>query len=361
MRTPKASQILAILVASLCSILPFRGYGQASDSFAIQEGLIKLYQEYASAVVRVNVLTEDLDENGKPSNFKLISSGFFISDTGRVLTNSDAMSKAIRIWIEKDGLPYVAELIGYDSRTGVALLQVINLPKAFSHILLTHEKLPSPISTLVFAITSPLDFKPTPELGLINGFESNFSDISFPFTYTRMSISLSNGEIGSPVLDLSGNIVGITVADVPEVRSSYLVPVKALRKIVKDILKDGQVNYGTIPVTFAERPDSLNASKEVYVSSIVPNSSAQKAGLKVGDILQSIRGADIQCVEDIRDLVFYSEIGDFLIVEIKRGDGVLDFAISVESPDTAAKPSSPVVEPEPAEEPPQPAPATPQE
>ncbi len=357
MRTPKASQILAVLITTLCGILPLHVYSQDNDSFTLQKDLIKLYQEYASAVVRVNVAIEDLDEDGQPSIIKAISSGFFISDTGRVLTFSDAMSKAIRIWIEKDDIDYVAELIGYDSMTGTALIQVINLPKTFSHIPLDHEN-PPPISALVLAITKPLDFKPTPVLGLINGFDSSFSDISFPFTYTRMSILLSDGEAGSPVLDLSGNIVGIAVGNVPQVRSSYLFPTKALKKIVRDILKDGQVNYGTIPVTFAERPDSLNTSREIYVSSIVPNSSAEKAGLKVGDILQSIRGANIESEEDIRNLIFHSEIGDFLITEVKRNEAILDFAIPVELPVAT---ESAATEPTPSEEPPQSAPAIPQE
>jgi S1-C subfamily serine protease len=359
MRKPKASQILAVLVAALSGILPFRGYSQENAPSAIQKDLIKLYQEHASAVVRINVGYEDLDEDGKPSNIKAVTSGFFITDAGRVITISNAMSKAIRIWIEKDGLSYVAELVGYDPNTGIALLQVINLPKTFSHIPLDHEN-PPPISTLVLAITSPLDFEPMPVLGLINGFDSYFSDLSFPFIYTRMSILLSDGEVGSPVLDLSGNIVGIAVGNVPQVRSSYLFPPKALKKIVNDILEDGRVNYGTIPVTFEERPDSLNASKEIYVSSIVPNSSAEKAGLKVGDILQSIRGADIQSVGDIRDLIFYSEIGDFLITEIRRNDAVLDFAIPVELPATT-EPAPKAEEQQPSEEPPQTFPAMPQE
>ncbi|MBL4574777.1 MAG: serine protease [Opitutaceae bacterium] len=351
MRPPKASQILVFLLTALYGVLPYGGYSQESDFLALQTNLIKLYKEHASAVVRVNVGYEDLDENGKPSNFKLISSGFFISDTGRILTNSTALPKGIRIWIEKDGLSYVAELIGYDSKTGIGLLQVINLPKTFSYISLAHDNPPPPISTLVLTITSPLDFKPTPALGMINGFESNFFDDSFPFTYSRISISLSDGETGSPVLDLSGNLVGITVGNIPQVRSSYIVPFKALKKIVKDILKDGKVHYGTIPVTFAERPDPLRGSKQIYISSIIPNSSAEKAGLKVGDILHSIRGANIQSKEDIRNLVFHSKIGDFLIVEIKRNEGVLDFAIPVEKP-LVVKPAAFVEpRPEPTEEP----------
>ena len=232
--------------------------------------------------------------------------------------------------MEKNGLSYLAEVIGNDPRTNVGLLQVLKLPRSFSHIPLTLSDEVHQIGSFVMAITSPLDFSPTPSIGLVTGSESFFSNFVFPFTYLASAFPGGPAEGGSPVLDLDGRLVGISVASVPEVRSSYVVPTRALIRLHAQLEAQGSVQYGGLPVEFAERPDRLNVAKEIYVSEILPGSSACKAGLQEGDVLRDIDGLPVESINQLRDTIFFAEIGDFLSLEFERDDERLSFALPIE-------------------------------
>ncbi|MEZ5275658.1 MAG: PDZ domain-containing protein [Opitutaceae bacterium] len=312
----------------------------SGDVLDLQVRLTELYQEHSNAIVRVKVATEDLDENGKPRISLLVFSGFFVSPEGLVLTNSTATTQANRIWVEKNGLSYLAESIGNDPRTNVGLLQVLKLPRSFSHIPLETTTESPEIGSLVMAITSPLDFNPTPSIGLVTGSESSFSNFVFPFTYLRVGIPGGPAEGGSPILNLEGQLVGISVASVPEVRSSYVVPTRALVRLHEQLKTAGTVRYGALPIEFSERPDRLNVAKEIYVSQVNPESSAGKAGLKEGDVLRSINEEPLTSLSMLRDAIFFSEIGSFLRLEINREDKTLGFALPIEPLSEISRPST---------------------
>lgn len=330
-----ATIVLAGTVASGRASVP------APGALDFQARLIALYNEHSNAVVRVKVATEDLDENGKPRISLLVFSGFFVSPDGLVLTNSTATTQTNRIWVEKGGLSFLAEPIGNDPKTNVGLLQVLKLPRSFSHIPLEATPEPDEIGSIVMAITSPLDFNPTPSIGLVTGTESSFSNFVFPFTYLRVGIPGGPAEGGSPVLNLNGRLVGISVASVPEVRSSYVVPTRALVRLHDQIRSTGSFRYGALPVEFSERPDRLNVAKEIYVSQVNPDSSAGMAGLEEGDVLRSINEKPLGSVNELRDAVFYSDIGSFLRLEILREDKLLGFALPIESLSDLASASTP--------------------
>jgi len=328
-------------IAAAATLVPPDTQAQGIDGSALQSRLIDLYREHSNAIVRVKVATEDLDDTGNPRISLLVFSGFFVGPEGQVLTNSTATEQSNRIWVEKNGLSYLAEVIGNDPRTNVGLLQVLKLPRSFSFIPLTPPDEVNPIGSVVMAITSPLDFNPTPSIGLVTGAESFFSNFVFPFTYTRVGIPGGPAEGGSPILDLDGRLVGISVASVPEVRSSYVVPTQALIRLHAQLEAAGSVQYGGLPVEFAERPDRLNVAKEIYVSDILPDSSASEAGLQKGDILRDINGLPAESINQLRDTIFYAEIGEFLSLEFERDNKRLSFALSIEPLATMATSAAP--------------------
>ncbi|RKX36229.1 MAG: hypothetical protein DRP71_00765 [Verrucomicrobia bacterium] len=314
---------------------------QAVEGLDLQSRLVDLYREHSNAIVRVKVATEDLDDTGKPRISLLVFSGFFVSAEGQVLTNSTATEQSNRIWVEKNGLSYLAEVIGNDPRTNVGLLQVLKLPRSFSFIPLTLSDEVHEIGSVVMAITSPLDFNPTPSIGLVTGAESFFSNFVFPFTYSRVGIPGGPAEGGSPILDLDGRLFGISVASVPEVRSSYVVPTRALIRLHAQLEATGSVQYGGLPMEFAERPDRLNVAKEIYVSELLPDRSASEAGLQRGDILRNINGLPAESINQLRDSIFYAEIGEFLSLEFERDNKRLSFALPIEPLATMATSAAP--------------------
>ncbi len=341
-RASRAKCVLA-LVATLCPVL--NAETEPTSALSLQETIQAVYQEHQDAVVRVKVATEERDENGEPKVSLLVLSGFFISEAGQVLTSHLPPNETTRVWIEQKGISYLADVVGTDARTNVALLQVISLPESFDYIALDDSKETDPIGSFAFAITSPLDFNPTPKFGLVAGFESHFAEVEFPLTYTRLSIAIGPAEGGSPTFDARNELIGIVMATLPEVNSSYIIPTKALARIVTQLAEIKRVRYGVLPIQFEEKADAYNIAKRVLVKSIVPGSPAERGGLQAKDEIVSLDGAPIATLNDLRDHIFFKDPGSFLLFKVKRDDKELDFAILLEpDEDHIQKPSAPQAE-----------------
>ncbi|TVR55694.1 MAG: serine protease, partial [Puniceicoccaceae bacterium] len=108
----------------MMAVLPlFTPAANASAPIELESRLVELYQRHADAVVRVKVALVEEQEGEDPQISLLVFSGFFISREGLVLTNSIPTDQLVgRIFIEKNGIQYLAEAIGSDPATNVALL-----------------------------------------------------------------------------------------------------------------------------------------------------------------------------------------------------------------------------------------------
>jgi len=291
-------------------------------------------------VVRVKVATEKREDGGEPKVVLRVFSGFFISENGQVLTSYVPPEESTRVWIEQNGISYLADIVGADARTNIALLQVINLPENFDYIALDSQKEGQEIGAFAFAITSPLDFNPTPKFGLISGFESHFAEVEFPFAYTRLSIPIGPAEGGSPAFDANKELIGIVMATLPEVDSSYIIPTRALARIAEQLETHRKVRYGVLPIAFEEKADQYNLSKRVLIKSIVPGSPADRGGLKPKDEIVSLDSVSIESLNQARDQVFFKNPGDFLLFKVKRDEKELEFAILLEPEEDHAQSDS---------------------
>lgn len=297
-------------------------------------GPIDIYQRSAPAVVRVQAaLQGDMPAGRAPT--RLICTGFFITRGGRVLTfagERNELARASRIWIEKDGLPYLAELVGTDPRAKVALLQVVKLPAGFDIVSIEPPAERPSVGTPVLAISSPLSIDtPSPSHGLIAGYESNFGENVFPFTYARVTVPSGDAESGSPVLDHEGRLIGLSVASLPQYNSSYLVPTRALARLVEDFDAAGRVTYGSLPIECDEHADTVALTRLVVVGKVLPDSSASRAGLRVGDAIRRIDGVNIRRIHDYRDALFFARVGQYLQLEVERDGRTIPFVLPVEA------------------------------
>jgi serine protease Do len=316
--------------------------GSAFAAFAVFAGLLSaaergvpdVFRETAPAVVRVQAAIQSDTPSGR-SPTRLICTGVFISKTGRLVTfggEHNEVARASRIWIEKDGLPYLAQLVGSDPRSKIALLQAVKLPPGFEPVPIepVHER-PALGSTVV-AVTSPLSLDdPSPSAGVLAGYESNFGENVFPFSYARVTIPSGDAESGSPVLDLNGHLVGISVASLPQYNSSYLIPSRALVRIIEELEATGQMNYPTLPIECDEHSDTRTLTREVVVAKVAPDSAASRAGIRVGDTIRRIDGATIRRLHDYRDALFFAKAGQYLQLEIDRDGRAVTFQLPAEA------------------------------
>jgi len=310
-----------------------------------------LYAEYAPAVVRVKLVDEEVDSEGK--NIVYFASGFLISDDGLVVTSLvQAQTTQIqRVIIDKDGLDYAAQLIGADLRTSLALVRLLRMPEKFSVIPIDAPNVSLPIGSPVLAISMPLEFDASPSAGITTGYESEFTpqNLVFPCSYLRTSIPLRPAEQGAPVLDSTGSLAGVMVARLLDLQSSYLVTPNSLRRIISDLKNHGRVLYGTLPVEFEETPDKPYVARQVVVSAVKPGSRAEQAGLRPGDVLRrltlrtnrkvelpssltALGDGPIRRISHVRDMLFHALPGEDMRIEVERdGQAIPFFTLPVEA------------------------------
>jgi len=333
----------ALCIGAACAVAILVG----ASARAAERSAAEVFRTIAPAVVRVQAAIQSDSPSGRAPT-RLICTGVFIDKSGRLLTfagEHNEVARASRIWIEKDGLPYLAQLVGSDPRSKIALLQAVKLPAGFEPVAIDPAIARPAIGSTVIAITAPLSIDdPSPAAGLLAGYESNFGANVFPFSYARVTIPSGDAESGSPVLDLDGRLVGISVASLPQYGSSYLVPTRALARIVADLEGGGPMSYPMLPIECDEQADTRTLTRSVIVARVAPDSAASRAGLRVGDLIRRIDGVNIRRMHDYRDALFFARTGQYLQLEVERDGRLVTFQLPAEA---AVQESKPITAPPP--------------
>ena len=321
----------AAIVLSLVFVCWGVPFASASDFLSLQRRIIEIYEENRSAMVRVKAVYEANAEEDSPQVF--IGSGFFISREGYIITNTNIVKNPIRedlpirVWVEHESIAYAADVMGVDASTNLAILRLQSLPSTFQFLSLMDQSELPPVGSVVVRLSMPLEFDPTPDIGLVTGHESRFSGRLFPCKYIRTSIPGTPGDGGSAYLDLNGRLLGINVVSVPEVGATYLVPTRAAVRVREDLLSAGEVTRGWIGFEIREETSVRDGSRVVLAS--ITDSPARQAGLLPGDVLHRIGEDPIQRRDDWRKAMFDTRVGQDTQVELFRDGELKEFSVRI--------------------------------
>jgi serine protease Do len=260
----------------------------------------------------------------------LFGTGFFADGEGNILTAATIAIEAENLWIEYGGLSYAATIVGKDSTTNLAVIKLLKKPESFTPISLGEmsPRRTQPEGSLVISIGCALGMEPAPTMGLITGKNIVFGDRVFATTYLRSDIAICGGESGAPVFYGDGSLCGILIASLPELRSSFIIPERALGHIFNGIVNDNTLKYCTAGFS-ARGQMSETGKKEIAISSIdgAKISYGEKEILKIGDIVKKIDGQEITNESDIADILFFKRPNDSLNMDILRGWEALQISI----------------------------------
>jgi serine protease Do len=298
----------------------------SSDALALQERLLEVYEQNKGAIVRVKAAYAGDEVDGKQQVLLRVGTGFFISKEGHILVSASRAAGASRVWVEHQGKPYATESVGHDRQTNVSVLRVLEPPAEFSTIKLDAAQAMPQVGSIAIAITSPLDFEPTPVMGLFTGVERKLGNKVFPTSYIRTSIPVDGGQGGCPILDLNGRFIGMSVASITELNGSFSLPVDALVRVRDDLIFSGHIIHGWMgfEVTTKLHADDSNG---VYISKVLTGAPAALAGLKKDDQLVSIAGRSIEDVFDVPGAFFFTRANQFTPVEVYRGEELLKLSV----------------------------------
>lgn len=279
--------------------------------------------------------TEQLQE--RP--FKALGSGVIINaDKGYVVTNYHVINGADKIRVKlHDGREYDAELVGGDKMTDIAL---VKLEKAKN---LTQIKIADSdqlrVGDFSVAIGNPFGLGQTVTSGIISALGRSGLNIENFENFIQTDAAINSGNSGGALVNLNGELVGINTAILGpsggNVGIGFAIPSNMMKNLTDQILEFGEVKRGMLGVQGGEVTSELaealgyESSKGAFVSQVVPDSAADKAGLKAGDIIVSINGKNISTFAELRAKVATLGAGKKVSIGVVRDGDKKTFDVTL--------------------------------
>ena len=270
---------------------------------------------------------DQIPENqGTPREAASLGSGFIISADGYVITNSHVVANADEIIVRlNDRREYIAEVVGTDRRSDVALLKVDgdNLP-----VVKLGSSADLEVGEWVLAIGSPFGFDYSVTQGIVSAIGRSLPNENYvPFIQTDVAINPGNS--GGPLFNLDGEVIGVNSQIYSRTGGfmglSFAVPVDVVMNVYSQLRESGHVTRGWLGVLIQDVTRELAESFDMekphgaLVAKVLAGSPAEQAGVEVGDIIIRYDHADIAFSSDLPPLVGNSKIATKVPLEIIRG------------------------------------------
>jgi serine protease Do len=282
--------------------------------------------------------------------FILAGSGFFIDDRGTVLTSSSILGEDPGARVMINGVEMDAKVIGNDSRSGLAMLRISydaspSLPLGHT----TDLKTGNNVIMVGYPLNLPLAFAQGPVngfeisyLGKLDGETSSMSAVErFATTHIHANVAISPGQVGGPLLNMQGEVIGLVATSPDEGKTIYALPVEAMEKIIADFNQYGRARHGWVGVNVVEAPDTKHDGRTVRVVQAVPGTPASQSGIQPGDTVMRIDTREIYRPGDVLDASFFSHVGGNMTVVVRRDEKLFNYTFAViERPESSPPPKA---------------------
>ncbi len=336
------------------------------------------------AVVAIMVSTGSSGDEG---------SGSIIDSDGHILTNNHVVAGAAggngQITVElADGRLYKAEIVGRDVLTDLAVIKMENPPKDLTVVALgDSSKLQ--VGESVVAIGNPLGLSSTVTTGIVSaldrpvrvdavqgGNQNNRSDQLFDLrdlfgnnlggesgngagsgnapvvndkvttNAIQVDAAVNPGNSGGPLFDAKGRVIGVTSSiaslssgsglgggQAGSIGLGFAIPVNQAKMIATQLIEHGEAVHAALGITVSE---DIATVKDVSrlgakVQEMVPRGAAEKAGVKVGDIIVGLDGKPVKGSESLVGWVRQHAVGDTVELEIVRGDKEMKVSVTLQA------------------------------
>ncbi len=252
-----------------------------------------------------------------------LGTGFVISPDGYIVTNDHVVQSVDKITVKlDDGTELPAEIVGRDPKTDVALIKVdpkeplFALPLGDSEVVRPGE--------WVVAIGNPFGLEHTVTAGIVSAKHRDIDQGAYD-DYIQTDAAINPGNSGGPLLNLSGEVIGINTAINPRANTiGFAVPINMAKDILPQLRATGSVTRGWLGVVIQgvtpELADELELpeTKGALVSKVIPGGPADEAGLRKMDVIREFDGKPVDDYDDLPRIVAATPVDKKVPVVVVR-------------------------------------------
>lgn len=259
-----------------------------------------------------------------------LGSGVIVSADGYILTANHVVEGAdsVKVALSEKEQEFDAKVVGTDPLTDIAVLKIEAKRQLHPISIADSDKLE--VGDMVLAIGSPFGLGQTLTMGIVSALGRGGFGITAYENFIQTDAAINQGNSGGPLVDAEGRLVGINTAILSRSGGfqgvGLAVPINMARYVMDRLITEGRVARGYLGINIQPlTPDLAKAfslpdeSSGVLVGGVSPNSSAQKAGVRDGDIIIELNGKKITDPRTLQLVVSQTPPGSKVTVRVLRG------------------------------------------
>lgn len=245
--------------------------------------------------------------------FEGLGSGVIIDAAkGYVLTNNHVINQAQKISVQlNDGREFEAKLIGGDDQSDIALLQLQNATNLNQIKVADSDTLR--VGDFAVAVGNPFGLGQTATSGIISALGRSGLNREGLENFIQTDASINRGNSGGALLNLNGELIGINTAILApgggSIGIGFAIPSNMAQTLATQLIQSGEIKRGLLGIKGTEmnadlaKAFNLNVQRGAFVSEVLPNSGAAKAGIKSGDVITRLNGKTLSSFAELRSRI----------------------------------------------------------
>jgi putative serine protease PepD len=272
----------------------------------------------------VEVIASDVASNAAPYPYGQHGSsqsegtGWVYDASGHIVTNNHVVDGSTSVKVTfSDGKSYTAKVVGTDTSTDLAVLQV-SAPSSELAPLTLADSSNVAVGDGVVAIGDPFGLTGTVTSGIVSAINREIdSPDGTPIEGAiQTDAAINHGNSGGPLFDLQGHVIGITSQIESDSGGNdgvgFAIPSNTIKSVVPQLISKGSVQHAFLGV------GPQTATGGVRVASVEPGSAAAKAGVKSGDVITAVEGKATTSAAGLRAVISGYKPGDKVTLTVRR-------------------------------------------
>ena len=280
-------------------------------------------------------------------------SGVIISSDGYILTNNHIVDTSsasssnsldsfysvetaskITVYLYNDKTEYPATIVGTDSQTDLAVIKIDKTDLTAAEL---GDSDTVNVGEFSMAIGNPLGMQSSVTAGMISAVNRDVTDSDgTKYTLIQTDAAINSGNSGGALVNSKGQVIGINTLKLSGTGiegMGFAIPINSTKDIYSQLIQYNKVKRPYIGVTGVDLDEETakrnNLVVGIYVKSVEEFSAAEKAGVKIGDVIIGVDGTSIKTMDELNDIKNKHQIGDNITLKVNRSGDEKDLVVTL--------------------------------